>query len=83
MCLCPRNRNYNPSSPVPFFQSAKQSLLINIKKINESVLKKHEELITKTLLYGDYKFDLPCNKFMTSSAIEFILSAERFINSLV
>ena len=46
----------------PLFQSARQSLLMNIKKIDESILKKHDELITKTLLYGDDKFDLSCNK---------------------
>ena len=37
----------------PLFQSARQSLLINIKEIGESILKKHDKLITKTLLYGD------------------------------
>ena len=46
----------------PLFQSARQSLLMNIKEIDDSILKKHDELITETLLYGDDKFDLPCNK---------------------
>ena len=67
----------------PLFQSARQSLLINIKKIDESILKKHDELITKTLLYGDDKFDLSCNKSIISSTIQFIVSPERFSNSLV
>ena len=57
----------------PLFQSARQFLLMNIKKINERSLKKHDELITKTLLYDDDKFD----KF------EFIVSTERFSNLLV
>ena len=35
----------------PLFQSARQSLLINIKNIDENILKKHDELITKTLLH--------------------------------
>ena len=65
------------------FQSARQSLLMNIKKIDESILKKHDELITKTLLYGDDKFDLSCNKSIISSTIEFIVSTGRFSNSLV
>ena len=60
-----------------------QYLLINIKKIDESILKKHDELITKTLLYGDDKFDLSCNKSIISSTIEFIVSTEIFSNSLV
>ena len=67
----------------PLFQSAGQSLLTNIKKIDESILKKHDKLITKTLLYGDDKFVLPCNKSIISSIIEFIVSTERFSNSLV
>ena len=32
----------------PLFQSARQPLLTNINKIDESILKKHDELITKT-----------------------------------
>ena len=67
----------------PLFQSARQYLLMNIKKIDESILKKHDELITKTLLYGDDKFDLSCNKSIISSTIEFIVSTERFSNSLL
>ena len=67
----------------PLFQCARQSLLTNIKKIDESILKKHDELITKTLLYGDDKFDLSCNKSIISLTIEFIVSTERFGNSLV
>ena len=68
------------------FQSARQSLVINIKEIDESILKKHDELITKTLLYGDDKFDLSCNRLIeqfNNSAIEFIVSTEKFNNSLV
>ena len=65
------------------FQSARQSLLINIKKIDESILKKHDELITKTLLYGCDKFDLSCNKSIISGTIEFIVFSEKFSNSLV
>ena len=65
------------------FQSARQSLLINIKKIDESILKKHGKLITKTLLYGEGKFDLSWNKSIISLTIEFIISSEKFSNSLV
>ena len=67
----------------PLFQSARQSLLINIKKIDENILEKHGELITKILLYGDEKFNLSCSKCITSSTIEFLVSTERFSNSLV
>ena len=51
--------------------------------MDESILKKHDEFITKILLYGDDKFDLSCNKSMISSTIEFIASTERFGNSLI
>ena len=36
----------------PLFQSARQFLLTNIKKIDDSILKKHDKLITKTLQNG-------------------------------
>ena len=67
----------------PPFQSARQSLLTNIKKIDESTLKKLDKLITKTLLYGNDKFDSSCDKSIISSTIEFIVSTEKFTNSLV
>ena len=67
----------------PLFQSVRQSLLNNIKKIDENILNKHDELITKTLLDGDDKFDLSCNKSRISLTNEFIVSTERFSNSLV
>ena len=67
----------------PLFQSARQSLLTNIKKIDESTLKKHDKLITKTLLYGNDKFDSSCDKSIISSTIEFIVSTEKFTISLV
>ena len=55
-----------------------------MKKTDESVLKKHDELITKTLPYGDDdKFDLSWNKSRISLTIEFIVSTERFSNLLV
>ena len=56
---------------------------MNIKKTDESILKKHDKLITKTLLYGNDKFDLSCNKSIISSTIEFTVSTGRFSNSLV
>ena len=65
------------------FQSARQPLLINIKKFDESILKKHDEFIPKTFLYGDGKFDLSCNRSEISLAIEFTVSFEKFSNSLV
>ena len=57
----------------PLFQSIRQSLSIDIKKI-ESILQKHDELITKTLLYGADQFDLPCNKSIISLSLEFTVS---------
>ena len=61
----------------------RQSLLTNIKKTDESILKKHDELITKRVLYDDDKFDVFSNKSIISSTIEFIISAKRFSNSLM
>ena len=67
----------------PLFQSARQSLLIMIKKIDKSILKKHGERFTKTLLCGGDKFDLRCSKFILSSTTEFIDSIERFSDLLL
>ena len=53
------------------------------QSINESILKKHDKLITKALLYGDDKFDLSCFKSIISSTIEFIVSTKGFSNWLV
>ena len=39
--------------------------------------------MAKTLLYGDDKFDLSCNKSAISSTIEFTDSTGRLSNSLV
>ena len=80
MCLWSKNRNYN-SFPLP--PTSLSTFLMNIKTNDESILKKHDELIKKALLYGDEKFDLSCHKFITSSAMESIVSPERFSNSLV
>ena len=60
-----------------------QLLSINLKKIDESILKKHDKLITKAFLYGDDKFELSFNKSIISSTIKLIVSTERFSNSLV
>ena len=60
-----------------------QFLSINLKKIDESILKKHDKLITKAFLYGDGKFELSFNKSIISSTIKLIVSTERFSNSLV
>ena len=49
----------------------------------KEILKKHDERITKTRLYGDDKFDLSFNKSIISLTIEFIVSTERSSNSLV
>ena len=62
------------------FQSARQSVLMNIKKIDEWILKKHDELIRKTLFYGDGKFRLTCNKSIISSTAQFFVSTERLSN---
>ena len=58
----------------PLFQSFRQSLLINIKKTDESILKKHDENHFCMAMTNC----LSCNKSVISSTIEFIVSTERF-----
>ena len=65
------------------FQICISAPLIKIKKIDGNILKKHDKCITKTLLYDDDKFDSSSNKSIISSTMEFIVSTERFSNSLV
>ena len=60
------------------FQSTRQFLSISIKKMHEIILKKRYGLVAKTLLYGDYQFNLPFNKSIISSTIEYIFSMQRF-----
>ena len=82
MCLWCINRTCNRfPALLPFFQLGRQSFLININKIDESILKRHE-LITKAPWCDYDKFDLSCNESFISSTIEFIVSSERFSNSL-
>ena len=60
MSLWSRNRNYNPfPPPLPPLSIC---YIVPLKKVNESILKKHDKLITKTLLYVNDKLDLSCNK---------------------
>ena len=40
----------------PLLQSARESLLMSIKKMNESALDKLNEFVTKTFPYGNDKF---------------------------
>ena len=60
-----------------------QATLINIKKIDESILKKHDELIRKPFCMAMINLTCLCNNSIISSTIEFIISTERFSNSLV
>ena len=48
VCVCGLETETNTHCLIhwPLFQSAGQSLLINIRKIDESILKKHDEHIT-------------------------------------
>ena len=41
-----------------------------VEEIDVSILNKHDEVITKTFLYGNDKFNLSCNKSIISSTIE-------------
>ena len=67
----------------PLFRSAGQSLLMSVEGADESVLKKHDGLVAETLLYGGGRFGLSCGRSVMSSAIEFIVSAGGFSDSLV
>ena len=70
MCDCGLETTVDFHLHCLLFQSARQFLSISTKKMHESISKKHDGLIAKTLLYGDYKFNLSFNKSIISSTIE-------------
>ena len=56
--------------------------LKKINKIDSIILKHNDQVITKLLLFGNEKLKVTQNKFILTSAIEFLQATERFKISL-
>ena len=62
----------------PEYCEARQPLFDNIQSIDKMLLSQNESSLTHLLLYGDPKRNSYVNAFILNSAMEFILSSERF-----
>ena len=64
------------------YHCAEQTLFKNINKINSTILKQNDQVITKLLLLGNEKLKTAKNKFLLKSTIEFLQDTNRFKTSL-
>ena len=64
------------------YHCARQNLFKRINKIDSTILKQNDQVITKLLLFDNEKVKLALNKFILTSTIEFLQSTERFKISL-
>ena len=60
----------------------RSTLLNNIKETDSTILNKSESVVTCTLLYGNETFKDEVNLLILNSTVDFILSANRFEQSL-
>ena len=64
-----------------FFSTAQiswQTLLNNIRNINEQILSHGEDQLIQTFLYGNPNFNLTVNRLILNATIEYLISTERF-----
>ena len=64
------------------FNIQRQSLFDKIATIDANILTENEDSIVNTLLFGKPNCENSSNKAMLNASIEYILSTERFNNSL-
>ena len=61
---------------------ARQTLFKKINKIDSTVLKQNDQVITKLFLFGNEKLKVARKKSILTSTIEFLQATERFKTSL-
>ena len=66
----------------PIFHDRSQNLLITLNNIDSKVLESNDSYLTETLLFGSTSFDSEKNTLVLNAAIDYILSIERFEESL-
>ena len=64
------------------FNIQRQSLFDKIATIDANILTENEDNIVNTLLFGEPNSENSFNKVILNASIEYILSTERFNNSL-
>ena len=60
------------------YHSARKNLFEKVKKIDSSILKQNDQVMTKNLLFGDKKLKAAQNRSILTSAIDFLQATERF-----
>ena len=65
------------------FNIQRQTLSDKIATIDANILTENEDSIVNTLLFGKSNCEYSFNKAMLNVSIEYVLSTERFNNSLV
>ena len=64
------------------FNTQRQTLFDKIATIDTNILTENDDSIVSVLLFGKQNCEKSCNKSIINATIEFILSTERFSNSL-
>ena len=65
------------------YHCARQTLFDKVNKIDSTILKQNEQVITKLLSFGNQKLKASQNKSILTSTIEFLQATERFKTSLI
>ena len=60
----------------PSFHIFRQTLLNNIRNINEKILSHGEEQLIQTFLFGNPNFNLAVNRLILNATIEYLISTE-------
>ena len=60
------------------FYTPRQTLLNNIRNINEQILSHDEDQLIQTFLYSNPNFNLTVNRLILNATIEYLISTERF-----
>ena len=62
----------------PIFHGKRHTLLSTLDNIDSKILESNDSYLTQTLLFGSTSFDSETNTLVLNTAIDYILSTERF-----
>ena len=65
------------------YTNERLTLLNKIKSINCSILESSDAAVTKIILFGDSTLSSSSNTFILNSAVEYIISTQRFESSIL
>ena len=66
----------------PIFHDKRHTLLSTLNNIDSKILESNDSYLTQTLLFGSISFDSETNTLVLNATIDYILSTERFEESL-